>query len=325
MRVARYSVVSAGSIILTQILLVAFTLATLPPASANIVAVLVASVPAFILSRTWTWRDRDDTGMTRQAVVFWSTVVVGLVASTAAVSAVGEFSTAPQSLAAASLAAFGALWMVRFVVLDRIAFRDEHRSGAERPSLGKLARTYAPAALAIAAIGVAAAVHAWGFADYPTRFDDEGTYVSQAWAVMSQGELSHYTYWYDHPPVGWLQLIPWLWVSGAFERGASTIAAGREMMLLVHIASCALIYLWARRLKINAIFASAAVLLFSLSPLAIYWQRQVLLDNFAVMWTLAAFVWPPHRNDAWWPTRARVRALPWRSSARRRSFSFCPP
>src|SRR5215217_4607702 len=47
--------------------------------------------------------------------------------------------------------------------------------------------------------------------------DDEGTYVAQAWAILHQGRLAHYTYWYDHPPLGWIQIAGWAWLTHAFE------------------------------------------------------------------------------------------------------------
>jgi hypothetical protein len=33
--------------------------------------------------------------------------------------------------------------------------------------------------------------------------------VAQAYAVSRLGDLSHYTYWYDHPPLGWIQIAVW--------------------------------------------------------------------------------------------------------------------
>ncbi len=50
-----------------------------------------------------------------------------------------------------------------------------------------------------------AVVNAIGLYTGPIRFDDEGTYVSQALAVLD-GSLAPYTYWYDHPPLGWILL-----------------------------------------------------------------------------------------------------------------------
>ena len=39
------------------------------------------------------------------------------------------------------------------------------------------------------------------------------------------GELAHYTYWYDHPPAGWLQLALWTVISGP-DFGGNAVAAG---------------------------------------------------------------------------------------------------
>ena len=82
---------------------------------------------------------------------------------------------------------------------------------------------------------VVGVVHAWGMTSSPGPSDDEGTYMAQAWAVQRTGQLAHYTYWYDHPPLGWLTIAAWTWVTGAFDGAVSAVAAGREMMLLVQL------------------------------------------------------------------------------------------
>lgn len=125
--------------------------------------------------------------------------------------------------------------------------------------------------------------------DYPRWFTDEGVYVSQAWAVKVLGQLAPYTYWYDHPPGGWIQLAGWFGLSGALQRyDPSAIAAGREFMAVVAVITAVLLYALCRRLGFAAGFAFFAAMLYALSPLAIAYSRYVLLDNIAVAWTLAA-------------------------------------
>lgn len=143
--------------------------------------------------------------------------------------------------------------------------------------------------VALAVVAVAGVVHGVGMSTSPVRFDDEGTYVSQAWAVQSKGSLGHYTYWYDHPPLGWITIALWTWATGAFERSANAVAAGREFLLIAHLMSCASLYVLARRLSMGRAFAAVAVALFSLSPLAVFFHRMVLLDNLAMTWAIAAF------------------------------------
>ena len=121
----------------------------------------------------------------------------------------------------------------------------------------------------------------------PARLDDEGTYMAQAYAVTQWGELAHYTYWYDHPPAGWLQLALWTAISGP-DFGGSAVAAGRYLMVIVAVISAALLWVVARRIEMSRWAAAAAVAIFALSPLAISLSRTVYLDNLAVAWLLGA-------------------------------------
>ena len=123
----------------------------------------------------------------------------------------------------------------------------------------------------------------------PGRFDDEGTYMAQAYAVVEWGELAHYTYWYDHPPAGWLQLALWTTISGP-DFGGNAVAAGRYLMVVVAVITAALLWTLARRIGMSRWASAAAVGVFALSPLAISLGRMVYLDNLAVAWLLAALV-----------------------------------
>nr|WP_246213748.1 glycosyltransferase family 39 protein [Kitasatospora viridis] len=134
-------------------------------------------------------------------------------------------------------------------------------------------------------------VQGWNITGYPGVSDDEGTYLAQAWAVQQQHGLAHYTYWYDHPPLGWIQLALLSWIPGHFAGSAELFTAQmRIAMLPVTAASCLLLHTLARRLGLARWAAAAAVLLFGLCPLAVGLQRELFLDNFAVAWMLAALV-----------------------------------
>ena len=137
---------------------------------------------------------------------------------------------------------------------------------------------------------LATLAHAVNMTNAPQRFDDEGTYVAQAFAVGAYGELTHYTYFYDHPPLGWLQLSGWLYGTGALARYDSAVMAGREFMLAAALVSALLLWLLARRLHLSRPAAAVAVALFTLSPLAVQFHRAVYLDNIATPWLLAALV-----------------------------------
>jgi 4-amino-4-deoxy-L-arabinose transferase-like glycosyltransferase len=135
-----------------------------------------------------------------------------------------------------------------------------------------------------------AVLHGRNMYRYPgiTVNDDEGTYVAQAWAVGAWHQLAHYTYWYDHPPLGWIQIAAYGWLTGAWSRAPYSMAVGREFMLAVDVLACALLFLLARRLSFSRWAAAAAVVLFAVAPVALHFHRMVFLDNIEVMWIIAA-------------------------------------
>lgn len=139
----------------------------------------------------------------------------------------------------------------------------------------------------LAIVGVVQRINMTGS---PQRIDDEGTYTAQAWAIGHLGELTHYTYWYDHPPLGWIQIAGYTGLTGAFSRYDQAVMAGREAMLFFALVSVVLVWFLARRLDLSRPAAAVAALVFGVSPLAIQFHRTVYLDNIAVPWLLLAFL-----------------------------------
>jgi 4-amino-4-deoxy-L-arabinose transferase-like glycosyltransferase len=124
---------------------------------------------------------------------------------------------------------------------------------------------------------------------WPAAQFDEGTYTSYAWAV-GHGKLANYTYSYGHPPLAWILIFVWTWAGGLFGHARFSIDAGREFMAVLNLFSCWLLYVLARRLNFGRVAASTSVLLFALSPLAVWFHRAALLDNPATVFMLGAFV-----------------------------------
>ncbi|GGM99464.1 4-amino-4-deoxy-L-arabinose transferase-like glycosyltransferase [Actinoplanes campanulatus] len=133
---------------------------------------------------------------------------------------------------------------------------------------------------------------------FPMASDDEGTYLAQAWAVATGKGLAHYTYWYDHPPLAWIQLAALSWIPDVFGVTGPAVTAGRVAMIPVVAACVLLVYLICRRLGMAVWSSSAALLFFGLSPLTVTMYREIYLDSFAVAWMLGALalVLSPRRN-----------------------------
>ena len=90
--------------------------------------------------------------------------------------------------------------------------------------------------------------HGLNMFNYPafTFNGDEGIYTQQALAVLKLGQLSPYTYIYDHAPGGWILLAAWMALSGGPHTFGSTIDSGRVLMLLLTLAMIHRLYRVAR-------------------------------------------------------------------------------
>ncbi|MFF8936907.1 ArnT family glycosyltransferase [Streptomyces paradoxus] len=132
-------------------------------------------------------------------------------------------------------------------------------------------------------------VQGWNIGDYPALSDDEGTYLAQAWSVQQGNGLAHYTYWYDHPPLGWIQIAVLTWIPALISPESMTVGTMRAAMLVISGISAVLVYVLGRRLALPRWAAGLGMVFFGLSPLSVVLQREIFLDNLAVMWTLLAF------------------------------------
>lgn len=136
---------------------------------------------------------------------------------------------------------------------------------------------------------VALVVHGYNMFGYPLYLGDEGIYMEQAWSVIRIAKLSPYTYFYDHAPGGWLLISAWSFLlPGQFGALGMAINSGRLLMLVLHVASVVLLYRITRKFTGSDIAAITTTGLFTLSPLGLYYQRMVLLDNIMVFWMMVS-------------------------------------
>lgn len=100
------------------------------PMLANVMATGIATIPSYSLNRRWTWGKRDRSDPWREVVPFWVLSFLGLALSTLMVGLVDSWAhqlrLAPVfhtgALLAGHLSGFGLLWVVQFVLLDRVLF-----------------------------------------------------------------------------------------------------------------------------------------------------------------------------------------------------------
>jgi putative flippase GtrA len=101
---------------------------------ANVLATGLATGPSYSLNRRWTWGRRGVSDPWREIMPFWVLSFAGLALSTLAVGVADAWAGGAQlsgplhtgTLLVAHLSGFGALWVVQFVVLDRVLFARDH-------------------------------------------------------------------------------------------------------------------------------------------------------------------------------------------------------
>src|SRR6266513_2404475 len=141
------------------------------------------------------------------------------------------------------------------------------------------------AVLVVLSLATAFVFHAYNMFNYPRYELDEGTYISNAWAI-TQGLVSPYPYGYGHPPLAWMQIAAWMQLTGGPFTFGNALNSGRVFMLFYAVGSALLVYLIVRRWSGSLSAALLALIIFSLSPLSVTYQRQIYLDNIATFWLL---------------------------------------
>ncbi|MBV9356053.1 MAG: glycosyltransferase family 39 protein [Chloroflexi bacterium] len=167
----------------------------------------------------------------------------------------------------------------------------QHAPGVRRKPAAAppLWRQISPEAwLVLGLVLVALVAHGINMFDFvaATAKDDEGIYTAQAWAVLREHRLAPYTYAYDHAPAGWLLLAVWMAITGGPLAFGQALDSGRVCMLVLHLLSVVLLYRVARKLGCGPGAAATGSLFLAVSPLAIFYQRLVLLDNIMIAWLL---------------------------------------
>ena len=135
MRYATVSVISTGVSLCVLGSLVAT--ATLAAGWANVVATADGTVPSFELNRRWVWGRTGRRSVLAEVGPFCTLSFAGLALSTLAVSLLATWATRAHlgtsgrtvAAEAGNVLAFGSLWVVQFVVLDRVLFRARRATG----------------------------------------------------------------------------------------------------------------------------------------------------------------------------------------------------
>ena len=132
-RLGRYGAVSiVTSFVVLGTLGILVGVVEAPAGWSNVVATLVGIALSYELNRRWTWQRRGGGPTASQIVSFTAMNLAGLGLSTVAVHTVAVIATEhdltrlPRTAAVelVNIAAWGLLWVIQFLVLDRFVFKD---------------------------------------------------------------------------------------------------------------------------------------------------------------------------------------------------------
>jgi putative flippase GtrA len=122
-KMSKYSAVSAVAFPATQIILLICTgPLDMSGVQANLTAVTLMSVPAYILNRYWVWGKKDKNRFTTEILPFWIVTLVGLVLSTIFAHYADQWSDSPLAINLANALGFGVVWIFKFLILDKAMF-----------------------------------------------------------------------------------------------------------------------------------------------------------------------------------------------------------
>ena len=142
-QLARYGAVSviATTVSLTVLGTLVATRAA-PATWANVIATAVGTFPSFELNRRWVWGKRGRRSVLAEIGPFCILSFAGLALSTLAVGAAAGWAASAGAadtvrtlvVEGANVAAFGSLWVVQFLLLDRVLFRRAARESTPAPA-----------------------------------------------------------------------------------------------------------------------------------------------------------------------------------------------
>ena len=120
-KLLRYCGVSVVNVICGQAVL-AFCLAVidLRAVPSQVIAAMLSAVPAYFLSRRWVWKQSGRDSFRSEVLPFWIIALVGLIFAVTSIAIVEQFTENTLALMFTSLAAYGVVWVAKYIILDKV-------------------------------------------------------------------------------------------------------------------------------------------------------------------------------------------------------------
>ncbi len=140
-KAVRYSMASVVAVLISQgVLLLTYGILQVGSAvECNVIATACAALPSYYMNRAWAWEKSGKSHLTKEIIPFWVLAFIGLAVSLWSVSLTENYSKSHgyshllTSIAVnfASLAAFGVVWVAKFVIFEKLVFIDHSTDSSD--------------------------------------------------------------------------------------------------------------------------------------------------------------------------------------------------
>jgi putative flippase GtrA len=131
----RYSMASVVAVIVSTICLVIFNgLIGLSAVVSSTLSTSIAAVPSYEMNRKWAWGKTGRSHLMKEVVPFWGLALIGWGFSTLCVRLMEDYAKQhafshlleTSTLTFVYIAAFGVLWVIKFVIFNKLMFGHHH-------------------------------------------------------------------------------------------------------------------------------------------------------------------------------------------------------
>ena len=136
-KMVRYSMVSVVAVPVGEIgILIGLVVFGMSAGWAGLFGNACGSVPSYYLNRTWVWGKNGRSHLMKEIVPFWIITVIGVLFAGWVVHLAGTWTTRHHwnglgksvLLLSANLAAFGVLWVGKYILFNKVLFKATHDS-----------------------------------------------------------------------------------------------------------------------------------------------------------------------------------------------------
>jgi putative flippase GtrA len=139
----RYSMASVVALVVSNIfLLIFYGLAGLSAVAASTLATAIGAIPSYEMNRRWAWGKTGRSHLWKEVVPFWALAFVGWAFATYSVDLMEQFAVRHDfshtlktgTVILVYIGAFGVLWIVKFIIFNKLLFGRHHHEPSAAPS-----------------------------------------------------------------------------------------------------------------------------------------------------------------------------------------------